>query len=201
MDTPYNLIAWECPLCGVYHTCDDTVIVEVLREDGTPAAPGEEGRVIGTALESFAMPILRFDLGDLARRPTDPSPCRVRFGTIESILGRSTDSIALPDGRVFNSYRIVHALRKEAGIGRFQVVQEELDRVRVDYETLPGAAVDLGRTIEERCREQFPPEVTVYASRVDEIQPGPGGKLQLIRSLYTARQDGTGPAKRMGARE
>ena len=197
----FNLIAWECPLCGVYHTCDDTVIVEVLREDGTPAAPGEEGRVIGTALESFAMPILRFDLGDLARRPKDPRPCRVRFGTIESILGRSTDSIALPDGRVFNSYRIVHALRKEMGIGRFQVVQEELDRVRVDYEALPGAAVDLGRTIEERCREQFPPEVAVYASRVDEIPPGPGGKLQLIRSLQTARQDGTKPAERMWERE
>ena len=188
----FNLVAWECPHCGVYHTCDDTVIVEVLREDGTPAAPGEEGRVIGTALESFAMPILRFELGDLARRPKNPRPCRVRFGTIESVLGRSTDSFRLPDGRVFNSYRLVHALRKEVGIGRFQVVQEELDRVRVRYEALPDAPADLGRTIVARCREQLPPEVAVHAGQVDEIQPGPGGKLQLIRSVHSRPEAATG---------
>ena len=130
--------------------------------------------------------------GDLARRPKNPQPCRVRFGTIESVLGRSTDSFRLPDGRVFNSYRIVHALRKEVGIGRFQVVQEELDRVRVHYEALPDAPDDLGRTIEARCREQLPPEVAVHASQVDEIQPGPGGKLQLIRSVHSRPEAATG---------
>ena len=157
----------------------------------------QSGAVIGTALESFAMPILRFDLGDLARRPKNPRPCRVRFGTIESVLGRSTDSFRLPDGRVFNSYRLVHALRKEVGIGRFQVVQEEPDRVCVRYEALPDAPADLGRTIEERCKEQFPPEVAVYARRVEEIRPGPGGKLQLIRSLETANPDRTRPSDRV----
>ena len=137
------------------------------------------------------MPILRFDLGDMARRPKDPPPCRVLFGTIELLLGRSTDSISLPDGRVFNSYRIVHALREETGIGRFQVVQEELDRLSVRYEALPDAPADLGRTIEERCREQFPREVAVHAHRVKEIRPGPGGKLQLVRSLDSIHRDGT----------
>jgi len=39
----FNLIAWECKETGEFHTCDDGMIVEVLK-DGRPAAMGERAR-------------------------------------------------------------------------------------------------------------------------------------------------------------
>ena len=40
-------IACQCRSCGLYHTCDDSIIVEVLR-DGQPAGPGEDGEIVVT---------------------------------------------------------------------------------------------------------------------------------------------------------
>ena len=38
-------IAGECPACGCYHVNAESVLVEILCEDGEPCAPGETGRV------------------------------------------------------------------------------------------------------------------------------------------------------------
>src|SRR5262249_54528495 len=36
-------IAAQCPDCGEYHVSADATVVEILRDDGSPAAPGETG--------------------------------------------------------------------------------------------------------------------------------------------------------------
>ncbi len=61
------LLAWECRHSGDLHTCDDGVLVEVLR-DGGAVEPGERGEVVVTNLHAYAMPFIRYRLGDLATR-------------------------------------------------------------------------------------------------------------------------------------
>ncbi len=63
----FNMIAWECPSTGSYQLSEGSVIAEVLR-DGQVAEPDEEGEFVGTGLHSWAMPFLRFRLGDLVTR-------------------------------------------------------------------------------------------------------------------------------------
>ena len=61
------LIAAECPWSGTLHACEDAVLVEVLR-DGRPVEPGEQGEVVVTNLHAYAMPFIRYRIGDLATR-------------------------------------------------------------------------------------------------------------------------------------
>ncbi len=49
-------------------------LVEILRPDGTPAGPREEGEVVVTSLTSYAMPLIRYRIGD--RRPPGGAPLR-----------------------------------------------------------------------------------------------------------------------------
>ncbi len=42
----------------------DTVIVEFLKGND-PVPPGAQGRIVITNLHSFAMPIIRYELGDI----------------------------------------------------------------------------------------------------------------------------------------
>ena len=63
-----NLIAFECLECGSYHTIDDSVIVEALK-DGRPAEPGERGEVHVTALHSRTMPFIRYSWAISRRGP------------------------------------------------------------------------------------------------------------------------------------
>ncbi len=85
-------MAWECRHSGDLHTCDDGVLVEVLR-DGRPAEPGERGEVVVTNLHAYAMPFIRYRIGDLATRGA-PCGCGAPFSTIGEITG--TDDRLLP---------------------------------------------------------------------------------------------------------
>jgi phenylacetate-CoA ligase len=40
--------------------------VEILRDDGSPAAVGEQGEVVVTSLVNYAMPHIRYRIGDVA---------------------------------------------------------------------------------------------------------------------------------------
>jgi len=59
-------MALQCPENEHYHAQAENVLVEVLDERGNPCAPGGTGRVIVTALHNFAMPLVRYELGDYA---------------------------------------------------------------------------------------------------------------------------------------
>jgi hypothetical protein len=48
------------------HVCAESFFVELLDEAGEPAPQGELGRVVLTSLHNFAMPLIRYDIGDLA---------------------------------------------------------------------------------------------------------------------------------------
>ena len=83
------LMAWECRHSGDLHTCDDGVLVEVLR-DGRPAEPGERGEVVVTNLHAYAMPFIRYRIGD-SGHPGAPCGCGVPFATIGRIQSGPDD--------------------------------------------------------------------------------------------------------------
>jgi phenylacetate-CoA ligase len=181
-----NLVAWECERCGLYHTSDDSVVVELLREDGCPAGPGEAGEVVITALHSYAMPFVRFRLGDVARRPREPRRCAIRFGALESIEGRVIDHIRTPGGAVIGPFRILDVIDDLAGIRRWQMVQVEPGRVEVRFEPAPGAASeDVARAIAGACHALFPSDVEIEprATRFEDDEAG-GAKLRFVRAFH-----------------
>ena len=104
----FGLIAWECKETGEFHTCDDSMIVEVLK-DGRLAVPGERGELIGTNLHSFAMPFIRYSLGDIVTKGLETCRCGQPFSTISAIQGRMIDYFPLPGGRMIHPYEIGRA--------------------------------------------------------------------------------------------
>jgi phenylacetate-CoA ligase len=76
-------MGWECRHSGELHTCDDGVLVEVL-QDGRAVDPGERGEVVVTNLHAYAMPFIRYRIGDLATRGA-PCGCGAPFSTIREI--------------------------------------------------------------------------------------------------------------------
>ena len=175
-----ELAAWECLYCGLYHLCEDGVIVEVLVGD-RPALPGEEGRAVITPLHSFTAPLLRFETGDLVRLPEEPRPCRIRFRQIESIVGRQRNFLPMPNGSLFPPLVLTTAMRKVDGLEWFQVRQEALDRIIVLFEPLRDDDGDLADGTLQTLRPLVPPDVRLDARRTNYFEFTPGGKLKMIR--------------------
>ncbi len=115
-------IAIQCPDSGLYHVQSELNLVEVLDEAGAPCGPGAVGRVVVTPLHAFAMPLLRYDIGDYAE-PAESCRCGRRLPVLRRIHGRRNDLLTLPSGeKRFATFasRIYGPL---AAVARFQIVQ------------------------------------------------------------------------------
>jgi phenylacetate-CoA ligase len=111
----------QCP-AGNYHVASEYGILEILREDGTPAEPGEEGRIVTTGLHNRAFPLIRYDTGDLAVPAAGPCACGRTLPVVRSLSGRLGDRVLGAHGRWVSSlHRAVKFVR---GIRGTQIIQE-----------------------------------------------------------------------------
>jgi phenylacetate-CoA ligase len=176
----FNLIAHECPQTGLYHVAETGVLVEVLK-NGRPVRPGESGELVGTALHSLAMPLIRYRLGDLVTLGPLGCPCGAPCQTIERIDGRDCEYFQLPGGGWIHSYHLGIPLTRETPwVRRFQVAQEAVDHFVVRLVPMPGRAP--GPTEVEALRSRLlkatGPEVRLSIQLVEQLEASASGKVR-----------------------
>lgn len=89
-----GMIALQCPHHDHLHIIDSAVTVEIVDDAGNLCPPGQVGRVLVTALHSFAQPIIRYDVGDLAEYGV--CDCGITMPVIKRVWGRTRTSIHVP---------------------------------------------------------------------------------------------------------
>lgn len=179
-----NVVAWECARTGLLHTCDDNVIVEVLRQDGGAARQGESGEVVITCLHSEFMPLIRYALGDIAMRGPEPCPCGQPFATLVSVEGRLADYFHLADGRVIHPYAITGPLLTGSTdwIDRHQLVQEAPDRVVLRLAVNREPAADELDRLGNVGAGVLGAATRFEIERVERLAPDASGKFRSYRA-------------------
>ena len=125
-----GIIAMPCREQNALHVHAEGVRLEILREDGSPCEPGEEGRVILTSLHNFAMPLIRYEIGDRAVLGT-PCACGRTLPVLAAIPGRARDMLTLPDGRRRFPYYAHNTIMQVDAIVQHQVAQTARDEVEL----------------------------------------------------------------------
>jgi phenylacetate-coenzyme A ligase PaaK-like adenylate-forming protein len=184
-------VAWQCMKKGGFHVTDDGVIVEVLK-DGRPARPGEVGEIVATRLHAFAMPFIRYRLGDLVTLGDAPCACGAPFSTIFTVQGRMLDYFPLANGRLLHPYELVMIIldHGKRWIGQYQLTQERRDRVvlRVVPRMSPSAE-DIA-SFERAAQEHLGPGVEFQVVLVPDVALEWNGKFRVSRSLVESSYDG-----------
>lgn len=176
-------LAWECPDCGLLHTFDDSVIVEVLQRDGQPALPGEAGHVVITSLHGRALPLIRYPLGDLAVQGPDRAPCGRPFGSLQAVWGRTSDTLNLAGGRTLHPFQIAALGEAVEGILEFQLVQSSPRDLALRVTSANGASEAARQRLEQRVQELAGPSVRVTVEPVADLPVSPSGKRRLVERL------------------
>jgi len=178
-------IAGECPE-GRMHVAAENALVEYV----PPRTPHPSGarEVLITDLTNLATPLIRYRLGDLAE-PDAACPCGRGLPVLRLVAGRTSELVALPDGRRldFTVFAVVFEALREEGIpiDQYRVTQRTLDEFAVHVAGLNvGAHAEVIRT---RLLEALRANVRVHVEAVTEISPDPAGKRRRFISQLTRR--------------
>lgn len=188
-------IAAECRAHAGLHVEADALIVELLDGDRV-VEPGEPGRVVLTNLDSYAMPMIRYDLGDLSAEVPAPCPCGWPTPLLEAPMGRNTDMVTLPDGSLVSATRLNFVLRDERDVLHFRFRQDRADCLEAELvfgrPPAPQELLDLRARLEAALGGQ----VRVDLRAVDQIVVESGKFKYLVSSLPGAQ--GPEPARPPG---
>lgn len=125
-----GLIACECEEHKGMHLNIDHLYVEFIKEDGTPAKPGEEGSIVVTDLINYGMPLIRYKVEDVGVPSDRRCPCGRGFPLMDRVAGRLADFLVRKDGSLVAGVSLVErTLTAIKGIEQMQIVQEAIDQI------------------------------------------------------------------------
>lgn len=180
--TETGRLAAECAICGRYHVPAEAVLVEILLSDGKAAQAGEVGRVVVTPFYNFAMPLLRYEIGDLAEAGPD-GECDFTLPSLNRILGRTRNLFKLRDGSQIWPDTRTSEMQRYIGFAQLQIVQTSFDEVEVRYVPDGSARVPDEAGLQEYFRSVIHPSLKVKAVAVEEIARSASGKFEDYVSL------------------
>jgi phenylacetate-CoA ligase len=175
-------IGAECGMRNGIHPFSRLFYVEVVC-DGRPARPGETGKVLVTDLHSFAMPFIRYEIGDVALVLNPKCECGVPGLRID-VQGRFQDCIRSAAGELITSDRIVDTILSCRNVRIFRLEYHDGRHVRLDIVAKPGIAPDTVEIQDALLRILGAP-LSIAVRLVPTVMPEPGGKYRFVKNCVS----------------
>jgi phenylacetate-CoA ligase len=179
-----GMIAYQCPQ-GRMHIFSENCYLEVVDPvSRQPVPPGESGLLLVTDLHNYAMPRLRYELGDVVQLSTEPCTCGIQYPVLARIDGREDDVFLSLRGHYVHGHYFNHIVRGMEGFRTFQIIQHEPDRLSLKLVKHPEK---YSPAEEEQLitgiRQALGDAIRLDVQHVDEIPPSASGKFR-----YAIRQ-------------
>ena len=159
--------------------------VEIVDDNDLPVKDGEMGHVIVTNLNAFAMPLIRYRIGDLAiKLPANSIPKTRELGlpVWQKIIGRDTDLVKTK----LNKFLVVHSFtgifEHIPEIKQFCVIQNNIDGIIINIIRGEGFDNKILIEIQQEILKHINEPFKIEFKEVDFIAPTKSGKPQLIIS-------------------
>lgn len=117
--------ATQCHLGRDYHIDPLYGFVEVLDDASHEVQVGQSGRIIATGFTNFVMPLIRYEIGDVAVKGDGKCDCGLRTPTFKSIGGRVDDALVKADGSAIPPVNFYTMFQKFPKFDGFKILQSE----------------------------------------------------------------------------
>jgi phenylacetate-CoA ligase len=180
-----NGMAGECKE-GFMHVFLFMNYFEVLDSNDQPVGEGEEGRVIVTNLHNYSMPLIRYEIGDMAVIGPKECKCRNVLPSLKKITGRITDHFILENGTTIPAEYFIHLIGvvcNKGFIRKFQVIQEDYKKIRILV--IPERVIEESEKIdiEDKIKLVMGQDCKIIWEFVKEIPRIESGKYLYTKSL------------------
>jgi len=182
-------LAGSCPEYGTLHIHEEISFLEVVDEQGKPVPDGETGRFVTTSFYNFAMPLIRYALGDYGAVSASPCPCGRQGRTLKFVAGRQRNLFRFVDGTSKWPDMKLRELRMIYSFRQMQVVQDKIDHLTVYMvKSTDGSVLD-HEALQEVFRRSLHPSLNITIKLCDEIARAASGKFEDFISKITTESD------------
>lgn len=157
----------------------DCAYLEIIKSDGTEAAPGEEGELVCTGFLNYDQPLIRYKIGDVVKLSSNQATrCGRNFVVVDEIIGRVEDTVIGKDGREMVRFHGIFV--NLPNVVKGQVVQDDYERFTVNVQT-HGLSVNEKEIIRNRMKSQLG-NIELVINEVTDIPVGANGKFKAVIS-------------------
>jgi len=181
-----HAIATECSEHSGYHIAAENVIVEIVNDEGNLVPVGEEGKILVTNLHNYAMPFIRYDIGDMGAISNQVCSCGRGLPLLARLSGRNTDIILTKNGRFIPAMALPWGFLGSLDIEQIQIVQESYEKVVVklvvDREPSQSRWDEITGEILRQWSPQIGKDTELSVELVDQIPLTRAGKRKMVIS-------------------
>jgi phenylacetate-CoA ligase len=177
-----GMLAQECAENKEFHVNNASYYIELLKIDSDdPASVGEPGRILVTDLFNHAMPLIRYDTGDIGGWKKE-ADCGWESQVLSSIQGRMVDSIFDTQGNRVSPHNIGMLMLPFDKLLQYQFIQEGERQYTLKLNGAKGLYAQAAFTAVFKAFLGQDAEITI--EYVDEIPVLASGKRKKVVSHY-----------------
>lgn len=123
-----GIVSFECNEHNGYHLNQESSYVEILSQDIEGL-----GKIVSTPLLNYAMPLIRYETGDVGKYSHEQCKCGRWLPKITQLGGRIRDFVILEDGRYIHGAFFNHLkpFYNNDWIGEYQIIQKAYDHLLI----------------------------------------------------------------------
>jgi phenylacetate-CoA ligase len=181
-------IACECEAHAGLHVFPWGTYVEIVDEEGNAVPAGVEGNIVVTSLINYAMPLVRYAIGDRGvLAPERVCACGRQGQILAKVTGRNVDAFKTKEGVLIDGEYFTHLLYFRSWVQRFQVVQQDLSTIVFKVVKTAADATEQELTeIVQNTRAVMGADCQVDFQFLADIPPAASGKYRYTISEVAA---------------
>lgn len=176
------VFATECEKHGGHHLSSEYGITEILDHDNQPVSDGTEGKMVGTSLHNFGMPMIRYVTDDMTAIKQEKCACGRALPLMEDVTTKAEDMLTLKNGRLISSSTLTHPFKPLYSVEESQIIQEDYDQIRINI--VPNEKyqnTDAEHLIKE-FQTRLGSDVNIEIKIVDKVPRTKSGKFRWVIS-------------------
>jgi phenylacetate-CoA ligase len=172
-------IAQECNMHNGMHINAECLYIETLK-NLNDSNDDENGDIIITDLMNYAMPFIRYKIGDMAILSEEICPCGRGLPLLKKVMGRTGDMFYTPDKKIIAAGSLVHYLLHEGPglLGQVQIIQNDLNHLLIKMTKDPLPTPEVLGYITNLIHNHFCKDWDVSFEFVDRIPREKSGKYR-----------------------
>ena len=139
-----------------------------------------------TQLNNYAMPFIRYRIGDIGRLSDEVCPCGNQLPVLAELLGRSTATFRTKTGALIHGGYFTQQFYDLKGVVQFQMIQETFKHCVLKVVVNEQWTEETTPFLVQRIQEALGTEVVVTVEFVEEIPLSASGKREFTISKVGA---------------